>query len=176
MNFNDLIFQIRKLSCLSNNKKERYSLYILAKMTEKNGLLSTKDFNNFLQKLKKLKQNSTTNQIKNSLINIIEVLENKGIIEMNENQLVILKVKPMEMKGVYMNEPYDYDLYEIVARVTPFVTREINVVVDFTDKTLSGDMVACGSWDALEQDTILKILKQLTEMNQIQRPVEFIKL
>lgn len=81
MNFNDLIFQIRKLSCLSNNKKERYSLYILARMTEKNGLPSTKDFSDFLQNLNKLKQNSTTNQIKNSLINIIEILENKGIIE-----------------------------------------------------------------------------------------------
>lgn len=81
MNFNDLIFRIRKLSYLSNYEKERYSLYILASMTGKNGLPSTKDFNDFLQKLEKLKQNATTNQIKNSLINIIEILESKGIIE-----------------------------------------------------------------------------------------------
>lgn len=95
---------------------------------------------------------------------------------MNANELTILSVKPTEMKGVYMNEPYDYDLYQIEARVTPFVTREINVIVDFTDKTLSGDMVACGSWDRLEQETVLAILQQLQAINQILRPVKFIKL
>ena len=43
------------------------------------------------------------------------------------------------------NKPQDFDLYEIEAR-SSLETRELSLVVDFTNKEVSGDIVAFGSW------------------------------
>ena len=81
------------------------------------------------------------------------------------------RAHPMDA-GLDLKTPYDFDLYEIEAR-SPLATRELSLIVDFINKEVSGDIVAFGSWYDLDQSTVIDLLRQLIEVNQLLRPIEF---
>ena len=66
-----------------------------------------------------------------------------------DSTLKKLYVYSVDLIEVDNNKPQDFDLYEIEAR-SSLETRELSLVVDFTNKEVSGDIVAFGSWYDLE--------------------------
>lgn len=93
-------------------------------------------------------------------------------VNIDGNLLKVIRAKSTKMKGIDNNKPYDFDLYEIEAR-SPLATRELSLIVDFINKEVSGDIVTFGSWYDLDQSTVIDLLRQLIEVNQLLRPIEF---
>lgn len=89
------------------------------------------------------------------------------------NVLRVIQAKATRIKGVSNQKPYDYDLYEIEAR-SSLATREFSLVVDIIKQEVSGDVIAFGSWYDLDQSSVIEILKQLKEENQLLRTVDFL--
>lgn len=87
-------------------------------------------------------------------------------VNIDGNLLKVIRAKSTKMKGIDNNKPYDFDLYEIEAR-SPLATRELSLIVDFINKEVSGDIVAFGSWYDLDQSTVIDLLRQLIEVNQL---------
>lgn len=89
-----------------------------------------------------------------------------------DSTLKKLYVYSADLIEVDNNKPQDFDLYEIEER-SSLETRELSLVVDFINKEVSGDIVAFGSWYDLDQSTVIDLLRQLIEVNQLLRPIEF---
>ena len=57
---------------------------------------------------------------------------------------------------------YDYDYYHFEVR-TALSTKEYQVVVDFKEKTITGDGIAYGNFIELDKDECISLLKYVDE-------------
>lgn len=65
-----------------------------------------------------------------------------------------------QIKGIYNNQKYDFDRYNFITR-SPLATKEVSVIVDFTNNEISGDEIAYGSWYDIETIECIELLETL---------------
>ena len=84
----------------------------------------------------------------------------------------MIKIESKEkIKGIYQNENYDFDRYNILER-TALSTKEISITVSYIEDDkdkITGDIIAYGSWYDLDIEECLNYLKLVKEQGEMLR-------